>query len=115
MADDVLHRPADPVGGDGGGIRNRGGLIAQFGSESLRRLQGSFHLFRHAASYFGNAEAQYRLARLYMNGDGVEKNLGLAVNWLSIAAKKQHAVTATTTISTEPAKVEITPKKEKFT
>ena len=25
-------------------------------------------LFRHAASYFGNAEAQYRLARLYMNG-----------------------------------------------
>ena len=33
-------------------------------------------LFRHAASYFGNAEAQYRLARLYMNGDGVEKDVG---------------------------------------
>ena len=48
-------------------------------------------LFRHAASYFGNAEAQYRLARLYMNGDGVEKNVGLAVNWLATAAKKQHA------------------------
>ena len=48
-------------------------------------------LFRHAASYFGNAEAQYRLARLYMNGTGVEKNVGLAVNWLAIAAKKQHA------------------------
>lgn len=47
-------------------------------------------LFRHAASYFGDAEAQYRLARLYMNGDGVEKNLGLAVNWLATAAKKQH-------------------------
>jgi len=54
------------------------------------------HLFRHAASYFGNAEAQYRLARLYMNGDGVEKNLGLAVNWLSIAAKKQHAASQAT-------------------
>ena len=49
------------------------------------------HLFRHAASYFGSGEAQYRLARLYMNGDGVEKNVGLAVNWLATAAKKQHA------------------------
>jgi uncharacterized protein len=48
-------------------------------------------LFRHAASYFGDAEAQYRLARLYMTGTGVEKNMGLAVNWLAIAAKKQHA------------------------
>jgi TPR repeat protein len=53
-------------------------------------------LFRHAASYFGNAEAQYRLARLYMNGTGVEKNAGLAVNWLAIAAKKQHAASQAT-------------------
>lgn len=54
------------------------------------------HLFRHAASYFGNAEAQYRLARLYINGDGVEKNVGLAVNWLATAAKKQHAASQAT-------------------
>ena len=47
-------------------------------------------LFRHAASYFGNAEAQYALARLYLKGDGVEKDAGLAVNWLAMAAKKQH-------------------------
>jgi TPR repeat protein len=53
-------------------------------------------LFRHAASYFGNAEAQYRLARLYMNGDGVEKNVSLAINWLSTAAKKQHAASQAT-------------------
>jgi TPR repeat protein len=53
-------------------------------------------LFRHAASYFGNAEAQYRLARLYINGDGVEKNVGLAVNWLATAAKKQHAASQAT-------------------
>lgn len=53
-------------------------------------------LFRHAASYFGNAEAQYRLARLYMSGTGVEKNIGLAVNWLAIAAKKQHAASQAT-------------------
>jgi TPR repeat protein len=53
-------------------------------------------LFRHAASYFGSAEAQYRLARLYMDGIGVEKNVGLAVNWLAIAAKKQHAASQAT-------------------
>jgi len=53
-------------------------------------------LFRHAAGYFGNAEAQYRLARLYMSGTGVEKNVGLAVNWLAIAAKKQHAASQAT-------------------
>jgi TPR repeat protein len=53
-------------------------------------------LFRHAASYFGSAEAQYRLARLYMSGDGVEKNVGLAVNWLATAAKKQHAASQAT-------------------
>lgn len=54
------------------------------------------HLFRHAASYFGNAEAQYRLARLHMNGDGVEKNVRLAVNWLATAAKKQHPASQAT-------------------
>ncbi len=48
------------------------------------------HLFRHAASYFGDADAQYALARLYLDGTGVEKNMGLAINWLATAAKKQH-------------------------
>jgi uncharacterized protein len=48
-------------------------------------------LFRHAASYFGDADAQYAIAGLYLSGTGVEKNVGLAVNWLAIAAKKQHA------------------------
>ncbi len=47
-------------------------------------------LYRHAASYFGDAEAQYALARLYLTGDGVDKNVGLAANWLAMAAKKQH-------------------------
>jgi TPR repeat protein len=47
-------------------------------------------LYRHAASYFGDADAQYALARLYLTGDGVDKNVGLAANWLAMAAKKQH-------------------------
>lgn len=53
-------------------------------------------LFRHAASYFGNAEAQYQLAHLYLTGDGVEKDPSLAVNWLATAAKKQHAAAQAT-------------------
>ena len=53
-------------------------------------------LFRHAASYFGNADAQYGLARLYLNGEGVEKDTGLAVNWLAMAAKKQHVAAQAT-------------------
>lgn len=48
-------------------------------------------LLRHAASYFGNVEAQYLLASLYLEGKGVEKNPTLAINWLAISAKKQHA------------------------
>ena len=48
-------------------------------------------LFRHAGAYFGSAEAQYQLGRLYLAGAGVEKNPSIAANWLSIAARKQHA------------------------
>jgi hypothetical protein len=54
------------------------------------------NLFRHAASYFGDADAQYQLARLYLDGEGVEKNVGLAINWLATAAKKQHAASQAT-------------------
>src|SRR6516165_1340681 len=53
-------------------------------------------IYRHAASYFGDAEAQYQLGRLYLSGEGVEKNPSLAVNWLATAAKKQHAAAQAT-------------------
>lgn len=48
-------------------------------------------LFRHAGAYFGNAEAQYQLGRLYLDGGGVEKNPTIAAKWLAMAARKQHA------------------------
>lgn len=48
-------------------------------------------LCQHAASYFGNAKAQFMLARMYLAGDGVTANIRLAVNWLANAAKKRHA------------------------
>lgn len=48
-------------------------------------------LLRHAGAYFGDAEAQYQLARLYLTGTGVEQNRTIAANWLTMAARKQHA------------------------
>ena len=48
-------------------------------------------LLRHAGAYFGDAEAQYQLGRLYLTGRGVEKNPTIAANWLTMAARKQHA------------------------
>ncbi|MEM8643822.1 MAG: tetratricopeptide repeat protein [Pseudomonadota bacterium] len=48
-------------------------------------------LLRHAGAYFGDAEAQYQLGRLYLTGKGVEKNPTIAANWLTMAARKQHS------------------------
>lgn len=48
-------------------------------------------LFRYAATYFGNADAQYNLARMYLDGTGVAKNVRQGVNWLDLAARKGHA------------------------
>lgn len=48
-------------------------------------------LYRHAASYLGDADAQFNLARMYLQGEGVARNGRLAVNWLTNAAKKRHA------------------------
>ena len=47
-------------------------------------------LLRHAGTYFGDAEAQYRLGRLYLIGKGVVENRTIAANWLTMAARKQH-------------------------
>ena len=46
--------------------------------------------FSYAASYFGNAEAQYRLAGMYMNGEGGETNPRYAARWFKLAAQKGH-------------------------
>ena len=76
--------------------------LAQFNLEGIpsagvpRDPIQAANLLRHAASYFGDADAQYALARLYLDGDGVEKNEGLAINWLATAAKKQHAAAQAT-------------------
>ncbi len=48
-------------------------------------------VLRYAASYFGNVEAQSNLAQMYLDGEGIERNARLALNWLVNAANKRHA------------------------
>ncbi|MCP8939377.1 sel1 repeat family protein [Alsobacter sp. SYSU M60028] len=48
-------------------------------------------MFQYAASYFGDPDAQYSLARLYLDGVGGGKDLRQAMRWLNLAAEKQHA------------------------
>lgn len=45
-------------------------------------------LFRHAASYFGDPDAQYHLGRLYLFGIGTAKDSVQAARWLRLAANK---------------------------
>lgn len=45
-------------------------------------------MFAYAASYFGDPDAQYNLARLYIEGTGVNRDMRLAARWLGLAAHK---------------------------
>ena len=47
-------------------------------------------LYSYAASYFGDPEAQYQLARLYLHDDGPAKDPRQAARWLGLAAQKGH-------------------------
>ena len=47
-------------------------------------------MFTHAASYFGDPEAQYQLARLFLDGKGTARDPKRAVPWLVLAANKRH-------------------------
>jgi TPR repeat protein len=45
-------------------------------------------MFHYAASYFADADAQYNLGRLYLEGNGAPKDGKLAARWLGLAANK---------------------------
>jgi len=47
-------------------------------------------LFYQAASVFGDADAQFNLGRMYLDGAGVEYNPRAAAIWLRAAADKNH-------------------------
>ncbi|WP_245411018.1 tetratricopeptide repeat protein [Microvirga flavescens] len=50
----------------------------------------ALEMFHYAASYFSDPNAQYNLARLYLDGTGVEKDERLAARWFNLAAEKGH-------------------------
>lgn len=50
----------------------------------------AMRLFQFAATNFGSAHAQYNLARMFLDGQGVEKDIRQAARWLSLAAEKNH-------------------------
>ncbi len=45
-------------------------------------------MFSYAASYFGNADAQYNLARMYIEGTGAPREARYGARWLGLAAQK---------------------------
>ncbi len=47
-------------------------------------------MFQYAATNFGDADAQYNLARMYLDGAGIEKDARQAARWLRLAAEKGH-------------------------
>lgn len=52
----------------------------------------SHRLLMHAASYFGDAEAQYRVGLLYQREDGLGVSPMLSARWLQSAASKGHCL-----------------------
>lgn len=48
-------------------------------------------LVMHAASYFGDADAQYRVGKLYLDDEQLGDNPLQSARWLSLAARKGHA------------------------
>jgi TPR repeat protein len=55
----------------------------------------AYGLISYAASYFGDSEAQYLLARLYFEGTGAPKDSRQGARWLGLSAQKgQHEAQA---------------------
>jgi len=51
----------------------------------------AMEMFEYAATNFGDPNAQYNLARMYLDGNGVGRSGLQAARWLDLAAKKGHA------------------------
>ena len=52
--------------------------------------QRALQMFQFAATTFGDPNAQYHLARMHLEGAGVEKDSLEAIRWLGYAADKGH-------------------------
>lgn len=50
----------------------------------------AYELYFYAASYFSDADGQFRLARLLLDGTGTQRDVRQAVRWLGLSAQKGH-------------------------
>ncbi len=69
------------------GVYNLNGIA---NSEVRPDPQRALQMFRFAAATFGDANAQYNLARMILDGAGVDKDGREAIRWLFLAAEKGH-------------------------
>jgi len=61
------------------------------GSRLRSDPEAAMRMFQYAATNFGDSNAQYNLARLYMDGaEGVAKDSRQAARWFNLAAEKGH-------------------------
>jgi TPR repeat protein len=60
------------------------------GSKVRPDPQRALQMFQFAATTFGDANAQYHLARMHLEGAGVDKDGREAIRWLFLAADKGH-------------------------
>ncbi|MEH3146765.1 MAG: tetratricopeptide repeat protein [Methylobacterium frigidaeris] len=61
------------------------------GSYVQPNVERAYDMFNYAATYFGDPNAQYNLARLYLDGTGVTQDPRQAARWFNLAAEKGHA------------------------
>jgi len=64
-------------------------LVGRIYDEGFDQPQKALPWFKKAAE-LGNAQAQLELAELYEAGDGVPKNIELAISWYEKAAAQDH-------------------------
>jgi hypothetical protein len=95
----IADENADAIPGTADG-RIVGSAFVALGSYFSDGIKGSyvrpnadraFDMFHYAASYFGDPDGQYNLARLYMAGQGTRKDARQAARWMKLAAEKGHA------------------------
>lgn len=55
-------------------------------------VERSHALLLHAATYFGDADAQYRVGLLYLQDDGLGVSPLQSARWFSLAARKGHCL-----------------------
>ncbi len=69
------------------GVYSLAGIPNTAVKRDTARAQEMFH---YAATTFGDPNAQYNLARMYLDGNGVAKSVRQSLPWLGYAAAKSH-------------------------